>query len=160
MNWFRFFRSKAAKKKPVVKPASKRARPRIEQLESREVPTNDIFTVTGAAGQQVSMHFEWHARHSKFWNEIGVFTVTDDQGRIDDLLPGDAGYVEAALGKAQTVFRAGDFEGAERDLSFAAGTKLAFYMVQNNTLENLLKRNPTNLPIPQRQAFFSIDIAN
>lgn len=160
MNWFRNFRSKAAQKQPAVSPSRKRARPRLEQLESREAPANDIFTVTGAPGQQVSMHFEFHARHSQFWNEIGVFEVSDDQGRLDGLLPGDPGYVEAALAAAQTVFRAGDFEGAETDLSFATGTRLAFYLVQHNTLENVLRTNPENRPIPQRQVFFSIDVAN
>ncbi|MCI0683759.1 MAG: peptidylprolyl isomerase [Gemmataceae bacterium] len=161
MSWLRFFRSKkTAHVNTGPSNRGRRARPQVERLEAREAPANDIFTVTGQTGQQVSMHFEWLQRRSQLWNEIGVFTVDDTQGRVDDLLPGDAGYVEAAMSRAQLVFRAGDFEGAESDLSFTAGTQLAFYLVQNNTLENVLQTNPLNRPIPHRQVFFSIDVAN
>src|SRR5262245_728179 len=157
MRLFDFFRKKPATSKPTSR---RNARPRLEELERRDVPTNDILTVAGPAGQQVSVHFELLARQTVLWNEIGVFTVDDAQGRIGEFLPGDAGYAAAALDNAQTVFVAGDLQGEKKDLSFAAGSHLAYYMIQNNTLEHVTQTNPDNLPRFGNQAFFSIDIVN
>lgn len=157
MSFLSFFRKKQVAPRPV---RMRSVRPRLEELESREVLTNDILTVTGTAGSQVTMHFEFHSRQSVLWNEIGVYSVDDDRGRVGDLLPGDAGYEAAALATAQTVFSAGQFEGAEKDLTFTAGKRVAFYLIQNNTLENWQLTNPSNRMRFGNQAFFSIDIVN
>lgn len=162
MNPFRFFRSsKTTKSAPITTSnRARRTRLRVEELEPREVPTSDIFTVTGAAGAQVTVNFAFKAHDSVFWDEIGVYAINDNQGRVGNFLPGDAGYAKAALGTAQTVFVAGDFEGATKTLTFTAGTRLAFYLIQNNTLSAWQARNPLNRAITGLQAFFSIDGVN
>jgi cyclophilin family peptidyl-prolyl cis-trans isomerase len=161
MSLFRFFRSKAAAQNTAKTAAAKRkVRPRFEQLESREVPANDIFTVTGTAGSQVTLTFDWHSRQSAFWDEIGVYTVNDAQGRVGNVLPGDPGYAQAALLAGQTIFEAGEFEGAHVERAFTAGTQLGFYLIQNNTRQAVLSGNPQNFNITSKQAFFSVDVAN
>ncbi|GEM_PF-6098869 len=157
MSLFDLFRTKPAAKSPAT---NRSARPRVEELEPREVPANDILTVAGPAGQQVSVHFEFLAHHTVLWNEIGVYKVDDAQGRVDDKLPGDAGYAAAALAKAQVVFAAGDLKGETQDLSFTAGTRLAYYLIQNNTSDIVKESNPGNRARFGNQAFFSIDIVN
>ncbi len=159
MSLFSFFRKKSAVRKPIRKGRGQ-YRPFCEKLEDREVPTNDIFTVTGATGSQVTLNFDLKSRSTVFWDEIGVYKVADDSGRVGALLPGDAGYAKAALATAETAFVAGDFEGASKSLTFTAGTKLAFYMIQNNTLEVWQAKNTNNLQRTGLQAFFSIDAAN
>src|SRR5438105_12343623 len=116
MNPFRFFGSKRNNTIAAnnASTRAKRARLRVEELERREVPTNDILTVTGAAGAQVTVNFDFKSRNAVFWDEIGVYTINDDNGRVGNFLPGDAGYAKAALDTAQTVFVAGDFEGATK----------------------------------------------
>jgi VCBS repeat-containing protein len=162
MNPFRFLRSSKAKSTAPIAASSRarRTRLRVEELEPREVPTSDIFTVTGAAGAQVTVNFAFKAHDAVFWDEIGVYTINDDQGRVGNFLPGDAGYAKAALDTAQTVFMAGDFEGAAKTLTFTAGTRLAFYLIQNNTLDAWKAHNPQNRAITGLQAFFSIDGVN
>jgi cyclophilin family peptidyl-prolyl cis-trans isomerase len=157
MSLFDLFRRKSTARKPIC---DRKPRLRLEELERREVPTNDILTVAGPTGQQVSVHFQLLAHNTVLWNEVGVYAVDDAQGRLGDLLPGDAGYAAEAMSKGQTVFRAGDLKGETTDLSFTAGTHLAYYLVQNNTLENVSQSNPNNLPRFGNQVFFSLDILN
>ena len=160
MNLFRFFRSSKPKKTAPIANRARRTRLRVEELERREVPTTDIFTVTGAAGSQVTVNFAFKVHDTAFWDEFGVYTINDDQGRVGNFLPGDAGYAKAALDTAQTVFVAGDFEGATKSLTFTAGTRLAFYLIQNNTLDAWKAHNPFNRMFTGLQAFFSVDGVN
>jgi cyclophilin family peptidyl-prolyl cis-trans isomerase len=139
---------------------AQRYRPQVEGLEKREVPTNDIFTVQGVANTQVTLNFKYDARNTPFFDEIGVFTVTDDQGRVAGLLPNDPGYAAAALNTARMVFEAGEIPGFETQLSFTAGTRLAFYIIRNNTLDRWELTNPNNKLSREPQAFFSIQLGN
>jgi cyclophilin family peptidyl-prolyl cis-trans isomerase len=146
---------------PARRAATHRSRPQVEVLERREVPTNDIFTVQGAPNTQVSLTFEYTSRNSNpFWDEIGVYTVSDDQGRVAGTLPNERGYLRRALSNATQVFEAGEIVKTKTELTFAAGTRLAFYIIRNNTLEAWQESNSANKPLREPQAFVSMDLAN
>ncbi|ALB41830.1 hypothetical protein AA650_16430 [Anabaena sp. WA102] len=77
-------------------------------------------------------------------HEIGVFTVDDEQGRVEGLMPGDAGYIQAALKKAQVVFSIlpdSFVTNPTRTLSKLGNQRLGFYLVQNGTTDEVLN-NP------------------
>lgn len=76
--------------------------------------------------------------------EFAVFTVDDAQGSIDGLPPGAAGYAQAAVGRAQTIFSTlanlpsgYDPKSMGRSMQFSNGDKLRFLLVKNNTLDSL-----------------------
>jgi cyclophilin family peptidyl-prolyl cis-trans isomerase len=135
------------------------SRPVLEELEPRLPPASDFFVVPGAAGEPVAVRFNWLRREAVLNNEIGFYRVEDEAGRVGGLLPGQAGYAQAALSSAQVVFRSGQGAGAANALTFTAGDRLAFYLVPNNNRAAVLNSNPQNVgggPI----AFFSVDGAN
>lgn len=73
-------------------------------------------------------------------SDIGVFRVEDDQGRLNGLLPGEAGYLEAALQRSQTVFSAladppSGFSPTGRRLTLAAGDRIRFVAIEGGTLD-------------------------
>jgi Domain of unknown function (DUF4114) len=76
--------------------------------------------------------------------ELAAFTVDDAQGGIDGLLPGAAGYAQAAVERAETVFSTlahspsgFDPHTLGRSMQFSNGDKLRFLLVKNNTLDSL-----------------------
>ncbi|KYC43932.1 bifunctional metallophosphatase/5'-nucleotidase [Scytonema hofmannii PCC 7110] len=76
-------------------------------------------------------------------NEIGVFVVDDNQGRVNGIAPGQAGYLQAALSRAEVVFSVltdgFGFENPTRLLNFGAGNQqLMFYLVQNSSTDTVL----------------------
>src|SRR5262245_3586062 len=83
------------------------SRPVLEELEPRLPPASDFFVVPGAAGESVAVRFDWLRREAAFNNEIGVYRVEDEAGRVAGLLPGQDGYAQAALSAARVVFSSG-----------------------------------------------------
>lgn len=136
------------------------AKPRVEELEPRVVLATDLFTVGGATGEQAAIGFNWAVRDAAFNNEIGVYVVSDDAGTFNGLAPTDAGYAQAVLQGGQTVFRSGEGAGARRELTFTAGDRLAFYLVQNATAQAATSRNSGNTLGGGPVTFFSVDGAS
>ncbi len=132
---------------------------RLEEVESRRLLANTIFTVPGAAGEVVNLRFDWMLREAGFDNELGVFRVQDTSGSVNGLLPGAAGYAAAALGGARVVFGSGARGGAHSVIAFNGGDLLGFYLVQDNTTAQA-KSNATNSPGSGALTFFSLDAAN
>ena len=120
----------------------------------------DLFVVPGIATDEVVVDFDWTLREAGFDNEIGVFLVDDAQGRVNGLLPGDAGYAAAALARSQTVFASGEGEGAMTSLTFNGGDLLGLFLVQNATVEAWEAANPTNDPAVTPVVFFADIDAN
>jgi cyclophilin family peptidyl-prolyl cis-trans isomerase len=134
----------------------------LEELEPRWVPAN-YYLVRGVAGTQTSILFHFSLRSTLFNDEIGVYTVTDDAGRVNNLLPTAAGYAAAALGtsNSQVVFSAGQGVGTDKVLSFNGGTLLGFYLVENGTTAKARANNPQNkLDSVGSPTYFSFDGAN
>jgi cyclophilin family peptidyl-prolyl cis-trans isomerase len=134
----------------------------LEELEPRWVPA-DYYLVRGVAGAQTSLLFHFNLRNTLFHDEIGVYTVTDDQGRVNNILPGAAGYAAAALSttNSQVLFSPSQGVGTDKVLSFNGGTLLGFYLVQNGTSANARANNPQNqLDSVGAVTFFSFDAAD
>jgi hypothetical protein len=84
----------------------------------------------------VSIQFTPGNSSAKFRNEMGVFVVDDAQGRINGILPGEAGYLAAAMNRAQVISSNGDEKSigdTSRQIVFSSGTRLGCYLVQNGT---------------------------
>jgi cyclophilin family peptidyl-prolyl cis-trans isomerase len=133
---------------------------RLEELEPRLAPATHLFLVPGANGVSTTVAFTLSSHEAAFNNEAGVFAVQDSSGRVNGLLPGDPGYLQAALSSAQVLFRTSTATGMERDLTFAAGTQLAFYLVQNDTTANAQINNPQDTIGVGPVTFFSVDGVN
>jgi len=113
-----------------------------------------IFTIQGdAGGARVSFDLKRVDAKDKNVNEIGIFVVDDAQGRINNLLPGQKGYLQAALNpeRQQAIFSGISNtnklskkirEKLTRQLNFADGTLLGFYLVRNDTTDNVRSRLP------------------
>jgi len=66
---------------------------------------DNLFTIGGTANQtQVNLLFNLASFDASFVNEIGFFAVDDDQGRVNGLAPGQAGYLRAGLTQASIIF--------------------------------------------------------
>jgi hypothetical protein len=93
-------------------------------------PQSEVFQLPGRSGEQVQMRFQWASRETRFNNELGVYLVDDALGRIGSLLPGQAGYLSAALARRQVRFQSGERGGAAaRILDFDGGGYLAYYLI-------------------------------
>ena len=94
--------------------------------------------------------------------EIGVFVVSDPSGTINGLLPGSAGYLQAALSSStrQVLFSNGDSLGTQKSIQVPGGSLIAWYYIPGGTAASLLTSNPSNDPGKSSIAFFSFDAAN
>ncbi|MBG1265592.1 Calx-beta domain-containing protein [Nostoc sp. WHI] len=104
---------------------------------------NDIFTIKGK-GEKARLSVELTGNGSNQLYELGVFAVDDQQGNIQGIAPGAAGYAEAALNRAKVIFSSlNNFpKGFNSDLTslleFTSGEQLRFYLVRNSTTDNVL----------------------
>ncbi|MBE9200382.1 MULTISPECIES: phytase [unclassified Nodularia (in: cyanobacteria)] len=104
---------------------------------------SDTFTIRGSS-DTVQLQVSLTRTRPTQENELGVFTVDDAEGRINGIAPGDAGYAEAALGRAQAIFSAVHRlpTGFSRDnitrlVEFNSGDNLRFYVVPNGTTDEV-----------------------
>lgn len=77
-------------------------------------------------------------------NQLAVFLVDDEAGSVDGLLPGQPGYAQAALGRADAAFRTETPIGTTYSIDVPAGRHLSYLLVRNDTLANARQLNPTN----------------
>ena len=121
----------------------------------------DTLIVSGKTDELTTLSFSWTERNAVFNNEIGVFVV-DELGRVDGVAPGETGYARAAINSAtrRIIFSSSQKTGAHQEFTFAAGERLAFYLIQNNSTENWLLSNPDNQIGKGSLALFSINGVN
>ena len=131
--------------------------PRITQLDN----LGEVLFVPGDSLETVAISAQWTFREAEYNNEVGVFVV-DELGRVDGIAPDNKGFAKAALGSAsrQILFNSGNSAGNWRELTFAGGSYLAFYLIQNDTSANWLVQNASNTVGQQSLAFFSLQGAN
>ena len=100
-------------------------------------------------------------RDAAFNNETG-FVVTEADGSIDGIAPGEDGYAEAALRSSsrQVLFEAGSGQGALATPTVGADEHVVFYIVQNASTQQFLAGNPDNTIGGGPLAFFSVPNAN
>ncbi len=110
--------------------------------QSLSVTPNDYFVIQSNA-PTATVKFTNVESNAGFVNEMGVFTVDDEQGTINGIAPGEAGYLGAALERGKVILSAlanNEFSNllSPRDLILETGKSLAFYLVQNDTTDNVL----------------------
>ena len=114
------------------------------KLKAELVPTGQ----TGAAGSMAG--------------EFGVFSVEDEDGTINNLQPGDNGYLAAALNSAgkKVLFSNGQNVGASSSVDVAGGGRLVFYYIPGGTSATAISGNPNNLSTGNPKVYMSFDSGN
>jgi Domain of unknown function (DUF4114) len=107
--------------------------------------TNNLLNIQNGG----TIQFTAGTSSAAFKNEMGAFIVDDEQGRINGILPGSAGYLAAAMSKSQVI---GGSTGS-RPLDFPAGSRLGFYLVQDGTTAQV-KADLAAGKTPTRPVFF------
>ncbi|MFN6536066.1 MAG: DUF4347 domain-containing protein [Nostoc sp. EkiNYC01] len=110
--------------------------------------TGDIFSVKTQGdieGDKGKLSIKIKDNTSKNVNELGVFTVDDEEGRIDGIAPGAEGYTQAALSRSKVIlstlanlpngFNPTDLKNI---LEFDSDTNVRFYLVSNSTTQAVL----------------------
>ncbi|MBD2416000.1 hypothetical protein FACHB389_34100 [Nostoc calcicola FACHB-389] len=108
--------------------------------------TQNIFTVKSKVkGGKGKLSIKIKSTGSKQVDELCVFNVDDDEGKIDGIAPGAEGYAKAALLRSKVIFcslgnspngfNSGDLTNI---LEFESNTKLRFYMISNSTTQAVL----------------------
>ncbi len=136
---------------------------------------NDVVFRVGAAGSRAlreengqglgerMAQFTLISRSAAFTNELGMFLVDDEHGRIGNLRPGDAGYLQAALDPARrtVLFSPQQHAGSTTSRDLPLGSMFGIYMVANGTTDQVLSQNPRNHSGGKRpNVFFSFVQAN
>lgn len=132
--------------------------------------------VPGRAGQKTRIQFSLQMYgpgagvQPSLDSEVGLYALDDPQGRVNGLLPGDAGYASAALAPGRVVpafepgHRYGVMSGStthpETWLKLDADRLFGFYVVFNSNRSAWLRENPTNKNEGRIKALFSFPAAN
>jgi uncharacterized protein YkwD len=114
--------------------------PPLVGLPKLETAASNLLQVTNAFGN-VNLKFTALQRLGTGSDDLGVFVVDDEQGKIGTLLPGQDGYLKAALDRSQTIFSTlgGAFfdPTISRQLTFQAGQRLQFFAVKDDTIDSV-----------------------
>ncbi|MBD2727535.1 beta-propeller fold lactonase family protein [Nostoc sp. FACHB-892] len=108
--------------------------------------TQNIFVVNSKVkGGKGKLSIKIKNNSAKEVNELCVFAVDDDEGRINGIAPGAEGYTRVALERSKVIlssiaklpkgFKNDDLKNI---LEFESGTKLRFYLVSNSTTQAVL----------------------
>ncbi|NET09803.1 MAG: DUF4114 domain-containing protein [Symploca sp. SIO2B6] len=118
----------------------------LNDVPAQLIRHNDnSFTITDNGPAKLSFQLLSNSKDSI--NEVGVFAVEDEQGTVNGLKPGDAGYVQAALSQSQARVILSALnnppDGFNTDLSrivegFDGSDRLVFYLVQGSTTDQVL----------------------
>lgn len=130
----------------------------IESLERRDclaAAGEEVFLIPGETGDKTAI-FDWTSREASYNDELLLIRVDDQDGTINSIAPGAAGYTQAALLRADVVFMSGENAGAYRELSVNAGDWYMLGIVQNNTRLNAYNQGGNG----SIKTFFSIVSAN
>ncbi|MEA5568805.1 choice-of-anchor I domain-containing protein, partial [Anabaena sp. UHCC 0399] len=113
-------------------------------------PKNDVFNITGV-NVKVKLKVKLLGRNSNLVNELGVYSVDDQNGTINGIAPGAAGYAEAALARSQAIFsiiannpNGFDPNNLSRLLEFDSNQNFRFYLIKNSTLNTVKQTSSTS----------------
>jgi hypothetical protein len=116
--------------------------------------SDNLFSVGGSPNQtQMNLLVNLVNFDASAVNEVGYFAVSDDQGTVNGLQPGQAGYLQAALAQSTIVFStlSNPPNGFNRNLSSVVsatgGSRLVFYLVANSTTDAFLAGNISEFAI-------------
>ncbi|MBY0586388.1 peptidylprolyl isomerase [bacterium] len=104
----------------------------------------DPLRTPGTTSQTVPTTFLLESRNDQPRGEVGVIVADDAGGRIGSLLPGQDGYVGAALARRQTLFTPTQNGPATQSVNLPAASHLLYYIIDQGTAANFLQQNPAN----------------
>jgi hypothetical protein len=86
-------------------------------------------------------------------NEIGIFAVDDATGKIGDLAPGTAGYLQVALDTARPIFSSlggNFFNPTKLEIGLESNKTYEFFQIQDGSISDLqqqlaIGKTPTNV---------------
>ncbi|MEH1941488.1 MAG: putative Ig domain-containing protein [Nostoc sp.] len=120
----------------------------IQSITLLTIVTGDIFSVKtkqNIKGGKRKLSIKIKNNTAKEVNELCVFNVDDDEGKINGIAPGAQGYTQAALLRSKVIlssinklpkgFKQTDLKNI---LEFESDTKLRFYLVSNSTTQSVL----------------------
>lgn len=90
-----------------------------------------VYVVPGAAGDQVTLSFDFLAATAGYKNELGFFVVDDLSGKVNGVAPTASNYWSsvATSGQRQVIFSfLPGGSRAAKTVTLEAGTKIAFYL--------------------------------
>ncbi|MGQ4648938.1 DUF4114 domain-containing protein [Lyngbya aestuarii] len=103
---------------------------------------NQVFEIVGNSSP-AKLKFTLIENQAENVNEIGLFTVDDNEGSINGILPGKPGYLAQALNRGKVIFSAlanpSGFANPTRILEgFDTGDRLGFYLVPNSSTDSVV----------------------
>jgi hypothetical protein len=103
---------------------------------------NDTLQITGNS-ESAQLQFTLTDNRSNFVNEIGIFYLDDEQGRVNGIAPGEDGYLNAVFSQPQVIVSTlPDSPFPElnltRQLTVDVGSRIGFYFVRNSTTDTVL----------------------
>lgn len=131
------------------------------------------LVVPGVLGQSVTAEVSI-SRAGAYDNAIALYKVDSLTGGLDlngdrqiDLKPGDSGYTEAALGRAQAPLTGvsltapdGFFSTTQQTVNLLGNQMYGMVIIPNSTIAEVLSQNPSNDPNFGPVALFSFNGAN
>ncbi|MEO0932926.1 MAG: cadherin domain-containing protein, partial [Cyanobacteria bacterium J06641_2] len=116
---------------------------------------NGFFNLSG---ESRNLKFALNNVGSSNANEVGLFIVDDENNTIDGIAPGESGYLQAALQKAQVIFstisqfpNGFELEDVKQVLEIDSDVRLGFYLIANGTTQTALTQlestGTTDLPV-------------
>jgi hypothetical protein len=133
---------------------------------------NNIFQINGSPSQTTNIEFNLVGGEGSASVEVGFFPVDNENGGLDtnedgtvDVNPGDANYLTAALERGQPILSFLPDSSLSGPTAIATdlkgGTRFAFYLVLNDTTENILSGNAIDSPdVPSSQVILGSSLAN
>jgi RHS repeat-associated protein len=105
---------------------------------------------------------------AQYENELGMYLVESNSGQLGSYLPTATAYDNTALTHPtrQTIFaqppdgQNNALIGQTYQVVLSGGTKVAFYLIQNSTLQTQLANNPSNSSSLNPKTFFSYSAAS
>lgn len=128
---------------------------RLQGQSQRELI--DLRSHTGELEAAFTIH-----REATFDNQAGLYIVDDEDGTVDGIVPGEAGYANAALARRIDNLELFAQEGqtnTENSL-LTGGVILAPYVIADGSVDEFLVQNPNNLPGEDTLAYFAYSGAN
>jgi hypothetical protein len=103
---------------------------------------NDSLQITGNS-ESAQLQFTLTDNRSDFVNEIGIFYLDDQQGRVNGIAPGEEGYLNAVFNQPQVIVSTlpdNPFPelNLTRQLTVDVGSPIGFYFVRNSTTDTVL----------------------
>jgi hypothetical protein len=123
---------------------------------------DDVILTPGESGKSVAATLRIVSGETHFANELGIYPVADEEGRIGTLRPGDPGYARAAIEAAVFSQRlpSGELVASEFALELVGNHHYGLFLIQNSSSAAWLENNPTNDRHGSPLAFFSFNAAS